>query len=82
MCPHQPITVPKKNAGGSISICKSSPFGKENYFCFANVKKAVSFVISVSVDIVSNRTIFSSKTLPVIFRRTIEFQIFNKKINF
>ena len=30
------LTAPKTYAGRHQSICKSSPFGKDIYLCFAN----------------------------------------------
>jgi hypothetical protein len=29
---NEPLTAPLPNAGGSTSICKQSPFGKDIYF--------------------------------------------------
>ena len=40
------LTAPKKNAGGSISICKSSPFGKEIYFALQMSKKQLALLLA------------------------------------
>ena len=40
------ITAPKKNAGGSISICKYCPFGKEIYFALQMSKKQLALLLA------------------------------------
>ena len=64
----QPLTAPKKNAGGHQSICNKCRFAKDNHFCIANANKHSIFVRSIRLTAVSNRSAGSSKPLALIGR--------------